>query len=199
MRVIVGIMGWVGTILLASAGCSAPAEPSERTVARVTADSPERFERLWETAGDALRGYYFRLDRQDRLEGVITTYPETSAHFFEFWRPQPEPAYAWAESNLHTIQRQATITLKPAAAGAYDLDVRVERMRYNLEERQIDNSAGALRMFSAEAPTMSGRMDSPSATGTWIPLGRDKLMEERLLNLILRRYDRAAARTQPAS
>jgi hypothetical protein len=108
--------------------------------------------------GDTLRAQYFRLDRQDRLEGIITTHPETSAQFFELWRPQPETVATWAGANLQTIQRAAKITIKPAGeAGAYELAVQVDDARYSLPERQIDNSAGALRLYSADAPRRPAR------------------------------------------
>src|SRR5512144_504663 len=95
-----------GILVGLAAGCSAPPCPTEPTITRVSAQSPEAYEHLWTAAGDTLRANYFRLDRQDRLEGVISTFPATSAQFFELWRPQPEPAYYWAESNLHTIPIQ---------------------------------------------------------------------------------------------
>jgi hypothetical protein len=181
-----------------AAGCSAPPCPTEPTITRVSAQSPEAYEHLWNAAGDTLRAHYFRLDRQDRLEGVLTTYPETSAQLFELWRPQPEPAYYWAESNLHTIPIQAQVTIKPVEeAGLYELGVQVERMRYHLEERQVDNSAGALRLYSEGVPTESGRMERPSKTEQTTVLGRDKPAEERLLKAILKRYAKAPTTAEP--
>ncbi len=182
-------------------GCHEPAQPTAPTVARIAAQTPEQLEELWESAGDTLRAHYFRLDRQDRNEGVITTYPETSANWFEWWRPQPQPAYYWAEANLHTMQRQATVQIKPAADhGSYDVGVEIERYRYSLEERQIDNSAAALRLFSGGAPTESGQRLSPAESSHWVRLGRDAALEERLLSTLLRRYRSSAApATQPAS
>lgn len=188
-------MGMLAGLL---AGCSAPAEPTQPTLARVTAETPEAYDRLWEAAEDTLRQHYFDIDRRDRLQGVITTFPETSAHFFELWRPQPEPAYYWAEANLHTIPREVQVTIRPVdEAGTYEMAVEVERYRYSLTERQVDNSAAVLRLFSAEAPTTSGRLERPSETAQLIPLGRDAYLEERLVEAILKRYAEQLARAQP--
>lgn len=155
------------------------------------AQTPDAYEHLWTAAGDTLRWHSFRIDREDRLHGVITTYPETSAQFFELWRPQPGSAYYWAESNLQTIPLEAKVTIQPVEGGGeYELNVQVDRLRYGLPERQIDNSAGALRLFSSEAPTTAGRMEKPSETSQMIPLGRDKPAEEQLLKSILDRYAR---------
>jgi len=179
------VAGWLGMV---SAGCRAPVPSEAATVERVSLSTTDDYDRLWETACDTLRDFRFRLDRQDRANGVITTHPETSAQGFELWRPQPRPAYYWAEANLHTIQRRATVQLLPAEQeGEYQLDVKVERLRYRLEARQIDNSAGALRLYSAEAPTASGLGAKPSETGYWILLGRDEPMERAVLSKILQR------------
>ena len=182
-------------------GCQAPPQPSGPTVERVSLSAPADRDQLWEAAGQTLRDYAFQLDRQDKVNGVVTSLPETTAQGFEFWRPQPWPAYYWWEANLHTIQRQATVQLLPGEnADETRLDVKIERLRYRLEERQVDNAAGTMRIFSADAPTVSGKSGKqakPSKTGYWVPLGRDELMEQKLLAAILRNY---AKRTSlPAS
>jgi len=176
-------------ISLWALGCTAPAKPTSSTVGRVMIETADDYDFLWDAVGSALRQHNFRLDRQDRLAGVITTYPETSASGFELWRHQPQPAYYWLESNLQTIQRSVTVHIKPEANNmAHDVDVQVARYRYNLEERQVDNPALAMRTFSNAAPTTSGKLVKPSESGEWIPLGRDAQMEESVLSSILARY-----------
>lgn len=181
-------------------GCSRPVEPATPTLARVEAQTPEHYTSLYEAAADTLRDDYFQLDRQDRDQGVLTTYPETSASWFELWRPQAEPAYYWLESNTGTIQRQATIRLLASTTqpGSYDVQVEVQRLHYSLTERQIDNAAAAMRLFSSDAPTTEGRREPRSRSGRWIPLGRDAFAEERLLSRIVNRYATLPAASRPA-
>jgi len=180
-------IGGLGVIL--AAGCQAPPQPSGPTVERVSLSTPTDRDQLWEVVCQTLRDHAFRLDRQDKVNGVVTTLPETTTQLFESWRPQPRPAYYWWEANLHTIQRQATVQLLPGQqVDETQLDVKIERLRYRLEERQIDNAAGAMRIFSAEAPTVSGRRAKPGKTGYWVPIGRDEQMEQKLLAAILRNY-----------
>jgi hypothetical protein len=199
MRSISMWLGIAGIFAGLLAGCSAPPAATEPTLARVSAENPAAYDRLWETVGDTLRNQYFELDRQDRLEGVISTLPVTTSQFFELWRPQPETPVSWAESNLQTIQRAAVVTITSAGdAGTYELAVQVDESRYSLPERQIDNSAGALRLYSSDAPTESGTMERASRTAQLIPVGRNKPAEERLLKLILDRYAKTPA-TQPAT
>lgn len=170
-------------------GCGAPANPSGTTVARVSAGTPEEYQLLWDATAKALRKYYFRLDRQDRLTGIMTTYRDTTGNWFEWWRYQPRSPYHWLEANVHSIQRQAKVEIIPTGqAGVYDLGVQIDRYRYSLEERQIDNAAGAMRLYSSEAPTYSGQTDKPAETAYWIHLGRDAQMEQAVLSSILRCY-----------
>ncbi len=170
-------------------GCQAPPQPEGPTLERVSVAQPEDRDTLWTAACDTLRDRSFRLDRQDKVNGVLTTFPETSAQGFELWRPQPQPAYYWWEANMQTIARQATVQLVSGEQpDEIRIDVKVERLRYRLEERQIDNAAGAMRLYSADAPTVSGERAKPSETGRWYSLGRDAHMERILLDRILRDY-----------
>lgn len=192
-------------------GCEAPPPPEEPTVAIFTAESPEDYERLFLTIEDTLRDHYLPPDRRDRLAGVITTERDTSAHWFEFWRPQPEPAYYWWESHLQTIQRQAEVEINPLPReGDYEVGLEVNRYRHNLEERQVDNAAGAMRLYSRSTPTYRsealygtavGRRDprgqDPGERGYWSLLGRDAFMERRLMTAIAQAYDRPQADAYP--
>ncbi|MCL2329802.1 MAG: hypothetical protein FWC56_00700 [Phycisphaerae bacterium] len=204
---------WSAAILLLSSsavlltGCQMPQEPTSPTQAHVEVSSPEALESLWKSADKTLRDYAFEPDRQDRAEGVIVTRPETAAAWFEFWRPQPTPAYTWWESNLHPIRQQVTVTIQPVAAdptadsavaseasamvSGYQVMVVVDTYRYSLTERQIDNPAAALRMFSHLAPTETGRRERQSVAGRWLPLGRDGALEEAILQRILKHYGRS--------
>ena len=175
---------------MAAAGCQAPAQPEGPAIAYVRVDAPADRDLLFDAAGDTLRQYRFELDRQDRLAGMITTFPDTSASWFEFWRVQPTPAYYWAESNLQTIQRQATVQLRPTEqVDLLELDVQVDRYRYGLEERQIDNAAAAMRLFSSAAPTASGQMERAEDSGHRVLLGRDAQLERKLINAIVAKYE----------
>ena len=189
------------------AGCHPPVEPTVPTVARVSVGSPEEYDSLWQASDKALRRYNLKPDRQDRGEGVIVSHPETSAAFFELWRAQPAPAYTWWESNLHTIRRQATITIQPLAKPDYQVSVQVDRYRFSLTERQVDSPAAVLRLYGALAPTeATGRREKQAESGKWLLLGRDGYMEQAILSQILKRYGSGSLveppevpATQPAS
>jgi hypothetical protein len=185
-------------VMLAVAGCQAPPQPVGPTLGSVVVQTPEQVDHLWDSVEDTLLAYNFEVDRRDRVSGIMSTLPETSANYFELWRVQPTPAYYWWESNISTIERQADVYIRPATAtSACQLEVKVDRYRQSLEERQVDNSAAAMRLYSNEAPTWSGQMVKASAAPRWIHLGRDGGMEQSILNAIIERYNKPAA-TAPA-
>jgi hypothetical protein len=175
--------------LALTAGCQAPAAPEGPTRMFVQVESEDDEARLWDAALDALQDQMFELDRVDRLEGVITTQPETAGSWFEFWRPQSAEPYHWWENNLHTIQETARVRLaRGEEVDTWELDVEVKREKYHLEERQIDNAAAALRLYSPSVPTTSGRMAPIAATSYTTDVGRDVDLENKLLNAILLNY-----------
>jgi len=183
--------------LVAAAGCQAPPQPVGPTLGTLPAETPEQLDRLWESMETTLLAFDFNIDRRDRVQGIMTTHPETSASGFELWRVQPTPAYYWWESNIHTIQRQADVYLREApAAGNCELEVKVDRYRLSLEERQVDNAAASMRLYSREAPTLSGQMLAQSTRR--IHLGRDDSLEQVILEAIIREYSKPTT-TAPAS
>jgi hypothetical protein len=183
---------------LAIAGCQAPPQPVGPTLGSVPVQTPEQVNRLWDSAEDTLRAYNYEIDRLDRAQGILATYPVTAANFFELWRVQPTPAYYWWEANIQTIQSQAQVFVRPSPSpGSYELEVKVDRYRYSLEERQVDNAAAAMRLYSGATPTTSGQMLTPAESSYWIHLGRDGGMEQTILDAIVKRYEQPAA-TQPA-
>lgn len=201
---------WMAVLAAGAAiGCSEPTQPTGPTVARISVADPDEFERLWESATDVLRAHCLEPDRQDRQARVITTLPDTSPQWFEFWHPFPTSSAERTEANLQTVRRRAEVRFDPAAqAHEYDMTVRVDVDRYCLLERQATNAASAFQIFGVKLPTTEGRMDLKEATAYWEPLGRDGYMESALIDRILRRFGQEGQRifesppspdTQPAS
>jgi len=180
----------LATILLACAfGCQPPAQPAGPTLTRVAITSDEEFDRLWETAADVLRAHNLVPDRQDRSARVITTYPDTSASWFEFWRPFPTSDYGRNESNFAAVRRAVTVQFMPVSQDKeYEMNVEVDVSRYCLVERQVTDSASVFQAFGARLPTTEGRAEQLQSGAYWEPLGRDEKMELALSDRILRRF-----------
>jgi len=188
-------------LLVATMGCREPMAPTGPTVARVVVADEAQFEHLWETTADVLRAHNLWPDRQDRAARVITTFPDTSPSWFEFWRPFPSSDFGRLEANVQTVRRQAEVRFAPVEAGQeYEMSVRVDVERYNLLERQATDAASAFQMFGAKLPTVEGRTEPRQSGAYWSLLGRDEAMELALLDRILRRYGGGSSptTTQPA-
>lgn len=136
-----------------------------------------------------LRQRDFQPEYVNRAEGVILTQPSTGQQWFECWRQDSVGGYQLLESSLHTIRRTVTVRVEPLEPSAdqqtaenYRLAVEVAKERYSAPERQVTTASGALAMYSERLPTTEGMLVSKTDFAHWAPLGRDVLLEERLLN-----------------
>ncbi|MBN1490121.1 MAG: hypothetical protein JXA69_09405 [Phycisphaerae bacterium] len=190
------MLGLALLLAVVIAGCQAPPPAEGPTMARISLAAPDEVDQLWATAADVLRAHNLWPDRQDRAAGVMTSFPDTSASFFEFWRPLPTSAFGRAEANLQTVRRKAEVRIEPAADDSpdYNVSVRVDVSRYCSVERQATSSASAFQIFGAKLPTVEGRTESRQASAYWLDLGRDERMESALLDRILNRYGIAGER-----
>ncbi len=174
--------------IVAFVGCHRPAAPQSPTQGAVLVANDDDFRELWEACQAVLRRHHFEIDRKDLRAGLITTFPQTSQHFLEFWRHDVDTPYDLAESSMRTVRRSVTIQIsKPQEEGEYVVEVTVNKERLHAVERQINNAAAALRVFSADLPTTAGRNFDPATDKTWTSEGRDAAMEHRLLDLIRQR------------
>jgi len=172
-------------ILFAFTACHAPTVDQTPTRAALP---PDDFDFIWAESLRALRRLGLEPDRQDRVNRVIVTRPETSAQWFEFWRCDVADPYSLAESSLHTVRRQATVRFTPELTSEpVHVVVQVDVYRASTPERQITTASGGLNLFSAKAPTAEGEvLSSPSEAMEWTPLGRDPAMERRIADALQR-------------
>ena len=166
-------------------GCQAPPQPGGPT--SIVLRIPDR-ERFIEAALTVLRENDFAPRRVDWQRGRVVAGPTTSAQWFEPWRIDPPDAYQRLESNLHTVQREVTLNVAPAADppqdDEYEIAVQVDKFRYSAPDRQVTTAAGALAIYSERLPTTEGLRAARSAGEHWISLGRDGPLEALLLDRI---------------
>ena len=166
-----------------------PTEPPQPASSQSQADP----ETLWAVAQDVLRAHGFLLERVDARGGRIATRPELTPHFFEFWRRDVVVgADAW-ESTLSPIRRRVEVTIDQADDGGVppvDRDVLrvqviVKKERFSSPDRQFNSSAAAYHFFSDTLPAVrtGGRIRPEDST--WVPMGRDPAMEQRILDALL--------------
>ncbi len=144
------------------------------------------YDRLFAACQKAAHGYFFKVDRTDYREGVITTHPNTSAQFFELWRPDNSTYHDIMQSSLGTMRRTIRIEIEPQVDGSFlaTPKVLVERetvvgrrvtavVKYR--ESMIGNAGG-----SPETALMKD-----AAVKYWYAVGRDPQLERRVADSIL--------------
>ena len=182
---------WIVVVLAAAplAGCGP--QPAPTADVRATAD--EDFNALWDSAVEVLRQYRFNVDRADRRSGLITTFPVVGRSWFEFWRADAATPRDVLEGSLHTIYRQAAVSIRRAgpgtasapAIGRYLASVEVRVRRSDRQTAQLSSASEAYEMFldpGALVPEAGG--EPAGAAGDRVDLGRDenleKILQERI-------------------
>jgi hypothetical protein len=149
---------------------------------------------------------FFKVQSEQRVvfangvptEGRIDTFPQTGATILEPWRAD---SVGWGErweATLQSIRRIATLRLAPDAAG-WRVEVVVTKELENMPRPMRATTGGAsfrnhdsLYRYGTPLPTLGqqiGDQPRPVASPTrnlgWIPLGRDPLLEQRILSRLL--------------
>ncbi len=149
---------------------------------------------------------FFKVQSEQRVvfangvptEGRIQTFPQTGATLFEFWRPDSVGFQERWESTLQSIRRIASLRLTPDPAG-WRIEVVVNKELEYLPRPMRATTGGAsfrnddsLYRYGTPLPTLGqqvGDQPRPVASPTpnlgWIPLGRDPLLEQRMLSKLL--------------
>ena len=146
-------------------------------------------ELVWGQVSDAV-AMFFRIQREERvrvlddlvLEGRIETHPEVGSTLFEPWRQDSTPGYERWHATLQSIRRRAVVRVIPSAGG-FLIDVAVHK---ELEDVNQPEHATVSRSDSwPERRPISSEDEGPPGIGQtvgWIPLGRDELLEQRILH-----------------
>ncbi|NDC54730.1 MAG: hypothetical protein EBZ74_10700 [Planctomycetia bacterium] len=164
-------------------------------------------ELVWQQLVDVTDDY-FKVQAEQRVvfangvpaEGRIDTYPQTGATLLEPWRGDSVGFRERLESTLQSIRRRATLRLIPDPAG-WRIEVVVMKELEYLPRPMRATTGGAsfrnddsLYRYGTPLPTLGqqvGDQPRPVANPTpnlgWIPLGRDPLLEQRMLSKALAR------------
>ena len=151
---------------------------------------------------------YFKVQSDHRVvfaagvptEGRIDTFPQTGATVLEPWRGD---SVGWSErweSTLQSIRRIGTMRLIPDPAG-WRVEVVVNKELEYLSRPMRATAGGAsfrnddsLYRYGTPLPTLGQQVGdaprpvaSPTPTIGWIPLGRDPLLEQKMLEKLVTR------------
>jgi hypothetical protein len=149
---------------------------------------------------------YFKVQSEQRVvfangvptEGRIDTFPQTGATILEPWRGD---SVGWTErweSTLQSIRRIGTLRLLPDPAG-WRIEVAVDKELEYLPRPMRATTGGAtfrnddsLYRYGTPLPTLGQQVGdqprpvaAPTPNAGWIPLGRDPLLEQRILGKLV--------------
>ncbi|MCK4626363.1 MAG: hypothetical protein KAV00_13680 [Phycisphaerae bacterium] len=141
------------------------------------------FNVVWDAANEVLREYRFFIDRADRREGVITTFPMIGRHWFEFWRKDAATQRDVAEGTLQTLYRRVTINIRRQEDNKkYLVDVRVFTSRSDRLSPQVTSTSEAYDLFinpgMPRIASLTG-LGGPKGSRS-VSLGRDENLEQVL-------------------
>lgn len=162
---------------------------------------------IWNRLVDVVDDY-FKVSREQRVvfaagvptEGLIETYPQTGATLLEPWRADSVGFRERLECTLQSIRRRGLIRMQPDPAG-WRIEAVVTKELENLPRPMRATTGGAtfrnddsLYRYGTPLPTLGQQVGdqprpvaSPTRSAGWIPLGRDPLLEKRMLDKLLAR------------
>jgi len=170
--------------LFASGCASTPPAAGENVLVLKDSDT---IAQAWQLCQKELKDRGFELDRVNRRDGVIETFPLTSRQWFEFWRSDVVDPNGLAESSLHTIRRRATLRLLSAADQASRLrcEVTVERLAAPpVVVSGRARSRGFFRGGTGAIPGLSLEQMDDMHPAQWVALGNDPYLEADIIGTL---------------
>lgn len=149
---------------------------------------------------------YFKVRSEQRVvfangiptEGRIDTYPQTGATILEPWRGDSVGWTERLESTMQSIRRIGTLRMSPDANG-WRIEVVVDKELEFMPRPMKATTGGAtfrnddsLYRYGSPLQTLGQQVGdqprpvaAPTPNAGWIPLGRDPLLEKRILTKVL--------------
>jgi hypothetical protein len=167
-------------------GCGKQVEVKESEPLCLAPTDREQFMKI---AEDVLVRMFFVIEKYDIDAGFIKTKPLSGAQFFEFWRKDNTSFKKAAEANIHSIHRIVQMTVDEGEQGlCMKCDVKVERL--SIPEEEFLVMSEVQETFS-ETKSSSQSLRTPEkkrSQMTWIDLGKDPVLETKILKTIERKF-----------
>jgi hypothetical protein len=195
-----------GLIVAAACGC-APVPywmPSPLPSPAVVHDNPTLLpirdpQLAWETVVDVVDDY-FQVRREEPVrvvEGAATpgrleTVEQVSPTWLEPWRRDTVGPYERLESTLQTMRRRAVVHVSPAEGG-YWVEVQVFKELEGLRRPEHATAGAATFRYDESLTRVVDPIDREDRPETWIPQGRDTVLEQWILGHLQARANEVAA------
>lgn len=125
--------------------------------------------------------------------GRIDTTPQIGATVLEPWRGDSADAYQRVHSTLQTIRRRAVVQVIPAG-DQFQIEAIVYKELEDLAQPEFSTAGSATFRNDGSLVRVEEATGVLQPTLGWIPLGRDMIMEQKLLAKIMARVGPPQAR-----
>lgn len=164
---------------MAGSGCrtSPPDAPADVAMTSTCSQSE-----AFAAALSALKALHFKIDKADSHTGTIQTRPLRGAQWFELWRRDNTTAHAFAEANLHSLRRTATVQIR-AEGDEARVSCRVQCERLSVPSRTVTSSSQLYHILTDSEIMMQRLEFSEEQEGSmeWIDIGHDSALQNRIL------------------
>lgn len=142
-------------------------------------------DRLWEQAVVVLNRNHFQVARESKLEGIIETEYRGGSGLLEPWHPDSTGLANRVESTLQSIRRRIFVTMVSSGPGTMTVSVRADKEIEDVPGLAANYEGGAT--FSENQPLTRDldQVVGQSGASRWVSIGRDPLLERKLLSEIL--------------
>lgn len=145
---------------------------------------------LWNQLVDTVDDY-FDIEREERVrmlggvltEGQLETFPKPGATLLEPWQPDSSHGFERRYATLQSMRRRAVVHVKPQVDGGYLVDLTVFKELEDVSQPEFSSIHTSVELLRHDGTVQrpDGDVHGGTATVGWIPLGRDTMLEQRML------------------
>ncbi len=127
---------------------------------------------------------HFQVARESKLEGIIETEYRGGSNLMEPWHSDSVGYANRLESTLQSIRRRVVINMQSAGPGQMTVFVRADKEIEDLPGLAANYEGGATFSESQPLNRDLNQVVGQSGPSRWLPVGRDPLLERKLLSEI---------------
>lgn len=161
-------------------GCVSGPTPPQQQMSAVLIPASQ-FDAVWERAVAVLNENYFLIARESKLEGVIETKYRAGSNLLEPWHPDSVGFENRLESTLQSIRRKVVVSFGQSGADQIIVLVRVGKEIEDVPGLAATYEGGATFSESDPLDRDLNQVIGLSGPSRWLSLGRDPLLEARLI------------------
>jgi hypothetical protein len=187
---------WAATATLLLGGCMtgplhenplvfrADVPVSDNPVFLPLGPNPRVYGTLFEKVMDVITDYNFEIAYSNRYDGRIESFPVTAPGVGQPWKPGSPDLYQRFLATFQSIRHRAVVMIQPAQDGGYFIEVQVLKELEDLARPARATAASVVFRSDATVERQYEVVEAAVFEPTWIPIGRDALIEQILLERI---------------